>query len=87
MFKRNFALPQKRQTGRHPYERVPTPYQMFPLIGPQQEHNIDTVRAEDAFSSNLVYEEHIPGQTRDLSEEFQTIRASIRGAMMSLMEM
>jgi len=74
MFKRNFALLQKRRTGRHPYERVPTPYQMYSWIGPQLEHNIDTIRAEDAFSSKLGYEEHIPGQTRDWNEELQTTR-------------
>jgi protein TIF31 len=33
-------------------------------VGPHQEHTIDTIRAEDAFSSKLGYEEHIPGQTR-----------------------
>jgi len=74
VFKRNFGLLQKRRTGRHPYERVPTPYQMYSWIGPQLEHNIDTIRAEDAFSSKLGYEEHIPGQTRDWNEELQTTR-------------
>jgi len=74
MFKRNFSLLQKRRTSRHPYERVPTPYQMYSWIGPQLEHNIDTIRAEDAFSSKLGYEEHIPGQTRDWNEELQTTR-------------
>jgi len=74
LFKRNFALLQKRRTGRHPYERVPTPYQMYSWIGPQLEHSIDTIRAEDAFSSKLGYEEHIPGQTRDWNEELQTTR-------------
>ena len=74
MFKRNFTLLQKRRTGRHPYERVPTPYQVYSWIGPQLEHNIDTIRAEDAFSSKLGYEEHIPGQTRDWNEELQTTR-------------
>ena len=74
MFKRNFALLQKRRTSRHPYERVPTPYQVYSWIGPQLEHNIDTIRAEDAFSSKLGYEEHIPGQTRDWNEEPQTTR-------------
>jgi protein TIF31 len=73
-FKRNFALLQKRRTSRHPYERVPTPYQIYSWIGPQLEHNIDTIRAEDAFSSKLGYEEHIPGQTRDWNEELQTTR-------------
>jgi protein TIF31 len=74
MFKKNFSLLQKRRTGRHPYERVPTPYQLYSWIGPQLEHNIDTIRAEDAFSSKLGYEEHIPGQTRDWNEELQTTR-------------
>jgi len=74
MFKRNFALLQKRRTSRHPYERVPTPYQVYSWIGPQLDHNIDTIRAEDAFSSKLGYEEHIPGQTRDWNEELQTTR-------------
>merc|ERR1719383_1172699 len=73
-FKRNFALLQKRRTSRHPYERVPTPYQIYSWIGPQLEHNIDAIRAEDAFSSKLGYEEHIPGQTRDWNEELQTTR-------------
>ncbi len=38
------------------------------------EHSIDAIRAEDAFSSKLGYEEHIPGQTRDWNEELQTTR-------------
>ena len=38
------------------------------------EHTIDAIRAEDAFSSKLGYEEHIPGQTRDWNEELQTTR-------------
>lgn len=38
------------------------------------EHPIDAIRAEDAFSSKLGYEEHIPGQTRDWNEELQTTR-------------
>ena len=74
LFKRNFALLQKRRTSRHPYERVPTPYQVYTWTGPQLEYNIDTIRAEDAFSSKLGYEEHIPGQTRDWNEELQTTR-------------
>jgi len=73
-FKRNFATLQKRRTGRHPYERVPTPYQVYSWVGPQLDHNIDAIRAEDAFSSKLGYEEHIPGQTRDWNEELQTTR-------------
>merc|ERR1719193_1339153 len=74
LFKRNFSLLQKRRTSRHPYERVPTPYQLYSWVGPHQEHSIDTIRAEDAFSSKLGYEEHIPGQTRDWNEELQTTR-------------
>ena len=65
---------QKKRTQRHPYERVATPYQIYAWMSPQMEHTIDAIRAEDAFSSKLGYEEHIPGQTRDWNEELQTTR-------------
>ena len=73
-FKKNFAQLQKKRTQRHPYERVATPYQLYSWLSPQMEHTIDAIRAEDAFSSKLGYEEHIPGQTRDWNEELQTTR-------------
>ena len=73
-FKKNFAGLQKKRTQRHPYERVATPYQIYAWMSPQMEHTIDAIRAEDAFSSKLGYEEHIPGQTRDWNEELQTTR-------------
>ena len=73
-FKKNFAQLQKKRTQRHPYERVATPYQLYTWLSPQMEHTIDAIRAEDAFSSKLGYEEHIPGQTRDWNEELQTTR-------------
>jgi len=73
-FKKNFAGLQKKRTQRHPYERVATPYQIYSWMSPQMEHTIDAIRAEDAFSSKLGYEEHIPGQTRDWNEELQTTR-------------
>ena len=73
-FKRNFSNLQKKRTSRHPFERVPTPYQLHSWVSPNLEHNVDTLRAEDAFSSKLGYEEHIPGQTRDWNEELQTTR-------------
>ncbi len=38
------------------------------------EHSVDAIRAEDAISQRLGYEEHIPGQTRDWNEELQTTR-------------
>ena len=60
-FKKNFAQLQKRRTQRHPYERVATPYQVYCWMSPNMEHTIDAIRAEDAFSSKLGYEEHIPG--------------------------
>lgn len=74
IFKRNFALIQKKRHQRHPFERVATPYQMFSWTAPNLDHTIDSIRAEDAFSSKLGYEEHIPGQTRDWNEELQTTR-------------
>ena len=73
-FKRNFANLQKKRTLRHPFERVTTAYQVYTWAAPVLEHNIDALRAEDAFSSKLGYEEHIPGQTRDWNEELQTTR-------------
>ena len=73
-FKRNFANIQKKRHQRHPFERVATPYQTYLWTAPHLEHTIDSIRAEDAFSSKLGYEEHIPGQTRDWNEELQTTR-------------
>ncbi|XP_055372478.1 clustered mitochondria protein homolog [Condylostylus longicornis] len=73
-FKRTFAQMQKKRTMRHAFERVATPYQVYTWCSPYLEHTIDAIRAEDAFSSKLGYEEHIPGQTRDWNEELQTTR-------------
>lgn len=73
-FKRAFQQMQKKRTLRHAFERVATPYQVYQWVAPHLEHTIDAIRAEDAFSSKLGYEEHIPGQTRDWNEELQTTR-------------
>ncbi|TDG50925.1 hypothetical protein AWZ03_002580 [Drosophila navojoa] len=73
-FRRAFQTIQKRRTMRHAFERVATPYQVYQWSAPQLEHTVDAIRAEDAFSSKLGYEEHIPGQTRDWNEELQTTR-------------
>lgn len=73
-FKRSFSNMQKKRTFRHAFERVATPYQIYTWTAPTLEHTIDAIRAEDAFSSKLGYEEHIPGQTRDWNEELQTTR-------------
>lgn len=73
-FKRNYTLIQKRRHQRHPFERLLTPYQVYAWTAPQLEHTVDSIRAEDAFSSKLGYEEHMPGQTRDWNEELQTTR-------------
>ncbi|XP_022920943.1 clustered mitochondria protein homolog isoform X2 [Onthophagus taurus] len=74
MFKRHFAILQKKRSQRHPFERVATPYQIYSWTAPILDHTIDAIRAEDTFSSKLGYEEHIPGQTRDWNEELQTTR-------------
>ncbi|XP_066302622.1 clustered mitochondria protein homolog isoform X3 [Branchiostoma lanceolatum] len=74
IFKRNFATLQKRRVNRHPFERIATPFQVYCWTAPQIDHTIDSVRAEDAYTSRLGYEEHIPGQTRDWNEELQTTR-------------
>ncbi|RWS13928.1 hypothetical protein B4U79_14102 [Dinothrombium tinctorium] len=80
-FKRNFSLIQKKRHERHPFERVATPYQMYSWTAPHIDHTIDSIRAEDAFSSKLGYEEHIPGQTRDWNEELQTTRELSRKSL------
>lgn len=74
LFKKNFALLLKKRSQKHPFERVPTPYQVYTWLAPQPDHQVDYIRAEDAFSTRLGYEEHIPGQTRDWNEEIQTTR-------------
>ncbi|XP_078600172.1 clustered mitochondria protein homolog isoform X3 [Branchiostoma floridae x Branchiostoma japonicum] len=74
IFKKNFATLQKRRVNRHPFERIATPFQVYSWTAPQMDHTIDSVRAEDAYTSRLGYEEHIPGQTRDWNEELQTTR-------------
>uniref|UniRef100_A0A674NKK5 Clustered mitochondria protein homolog n=1 Tax=Takifugu rubripes TaxID=31033 RepID=A0A674NKK5_TAKRU len=62
------------QVQRHPFERIATPFQVYSWTAPQVDHAMDCVRAEDAYTSRLGYEEHIPGQTRDWNEELQTTR-------------
>lgn len=54
---------------RHPFERIATPFQVYSWTAPQVDHAMDCVRAEDAYTSRLGYEEHIPGQvgTADLA--------------------
>nr|XP_033777453.1 clustered mitochondria protein homolog isoform X2 [Geotrypetes seraphini] len=74
IFKKNFAALQKKRVQRHPFERIATPFQVYSWTAPLAEHVMDCVRAEDAYTSRLGYEEHIPGQTRDWNEELQTTR-------------
>jgi protein TIF31 len=74
MFKKNFSALLKKRAQKHPFERVATPYQVYSWLSPHITHTVDSIRAEDAFSSRLGYEEHIPGQTRDWNEELQTTR-------------
>ncbi|KAL8199255.1 UNVERIFIED_CONTAM: hypothetical protein K2H54_038781, partial [Gekko kuhli] len=73
-FKKSFATLQKKRVQRHPFERIATPFQVYSWTAPLAEHAMDCVRAEDAYTSRLGYEEHIPGQTRDWNEELQTTR-------------
>ncbi len=49
---------------------------------PQMDHEVDHVRAEDAFSSRLIVEEHLPGQnTRDWNEEISGTRELPRATL------
>ncbi|XP_041058731.1 clustered mitochondria protein homolog isoform X2 [Carcharodon carcharias] len=71
IFKKNFATLQKKRVNCHPLERVATPFQTYSWTTPHRQHTIDCVRAEDAYTSRLGYEEHITGQPRDWNEELQ----------------
>ncbi|KAJ8044008.1 Clustered mitochondria protein-like [Holothuria leucospilota] len=73
-FKKTFSHLLKKRSQKHPYERVPTPFQTYSWVAPQLEHTVDSIRAEEAYTARLGYEEHIPGQTRDWNEELQTTR-------------
>ncbi|KAL0973150.1 hypothetical protein UPYG_G00199620 [Umbra pygmaea] len=77
-FKKNFTFLQKKRVQRHPFERIATPFQVYSWTAPMVDHAMDCVRAEDAYTSRLGYEEHIPGQTRDWNEELQTTRELAR---------
>ncbi|KAG7282509.1 hypothetical protein CRUP_020224 [Coryphaenoides rupestris] len=77
-FKKNFTTLQKKRVQKHPFERIATPFQVYSWTAPQVDHAMDCVRAEDAYTSRLGYEEHIPGQTRDWNEELQTTRELAR---------
>ncbi len=46
-FKKNFSLLLKKRAQKHPFERVPTPYQVYSWMAPQPEHQVDYIRAED----------------------------------------
>uniref|UniRef100_A0A183KW77 Clu domain-containing protein n=1 Tax=Schistosoma curassoni TaxID=6186 RepID=A0A183KW77_9TREM len=73
-FKRNFESLLKNRAAKHPFERVPTPYQVHSWLAPLVEHSPDSVRKEEAFSSRMACEENLPGQTRDWNEELQVTR-------------
>ncbi|CAH8454168.1 unnamed protein product [Heterobilharzia americana] len=64
-FKRNLETLLKARAAKHPFERVPTPYQVHSWLAPLVEHSPDSVRKE---------EENLPGQTRDWNEELQVTR-------------
>lgn len=67
---------------RHPFERIATPFQVYSWTAPQVDHAMDCVRAEDAYTSRLGYEEHIPGQVG--SPEFSS--ASSNGTRLAVLD-
>ncbi|KAF7697343.1 hypothetical protein HF521_005761 [Silurus meridionalis] len=74
VFKKNFSLLLKRRISTHPFERIGTPLQVFSWTAPTLDHSMDCVRAEEASSSQLYYEGHVPGQVCDWNEELQSTR-------------
>lgn len=73
-FKKSFENLLKRRSNKHPFERFPTPYQVYSWLSPQWEHTPDSVRKEEAFASRMACEENLPGQTRDWNDELQATR-------------
>jgi len=71
IFKKNFALIQRKRCSKHPFERIQVPSQIHPWLSPRFEHSTDFFRAEDANINKLGHEDHIPGQVRDWNEELQ----------------
>ena len=72
-FKKGWILINKRRCSLHPFERLPTNFQLFSWLAPKEKHQVDCVRAEDAYTARST-EEHIPGQTREWNEELQAVR-------------
>lgn len=72
-FKKGWSQINKKRCSLHPFERLPTNYQLFSWLAPQEPHQVDCVRAEDAYTARST-EEHIPGQTREWNEELQAVR-------------
>lgn len=48
-FKRNFELLLKTRASKHPFERVPSPYQVYSWLAPNFEHTPDSIRKEEGW--------------------------------------
>ena len=57
-FKKNFAIMLKKRAQKHPFERVPTPYQIYSWMLPMPEHTVDYIRAEDGRYTCLAKDSH-----------------------------
>ncbi|KAF8562588.1 hypothetical protein P879_08751, partial [Paragonimus westermani] len=55
-FKRNFETLLKRRAAKHPFERVPSPYQVHSWLAPSFDHTPDSVRKEEEFLPRLYTE-------------------------------
>jgi protein TIF31 len=73
-FKRQFEILLRRRSQKHPFERIPCPYQSYSWLSPLLEHGADSLRREEVFCSKMAYEENLPGQTREWNEELQATR-------------
>nr|VZH94976.1 unnamed protein product [Spirometra erinaceieuropaei] len=80
-FKKSFENLLKRRSNKHPFERFPTPYQVYSWLSPQWEHTPDSVRKDEAFASRMACEENLPGQTRDWNDELQATRELPQAAL------
>ncbi|KAL5108747.1 hypothetical protein TcWFU_003603 [Taenia crassiceps] len=73
-FKKSYDTLLKRRANKHPFERLPTPYQVYSWLTPNWQHTLDSVRKEESLTSRMAWEENLPGQTRDWNDELQATR-------------
>jgi protein TIF31 len=61
-------------TDKHPFESLPTPYNVVPWLAHPEVHRYDEARAEDSTAIWSEADHHNPGILRDWNDELQALR-------------